>query len=126
MDVTQIEKDHGVQFISDMTLADFLKVIDAKLAELDEKVTKYLKDNAEDIQNWKNCSPHEITVITDLHKTFAANMKTALEELKDVSTKQLHKNYTVPSLIVETFVDLARKVSTIHYSKLQRSYVRLA
>jgi hypothetical protein len=126
MDVTQIEKDHGVQFISDMTLTDFLKVIDAKLAELDEKVTKYLKDSADDIQNWRNCTPHELTVITDIHKSYAENMKASLEDLKEVATKELSSKYMVPCLIIETFVDLARKVSTIHYVKLQPSHVRLA
>jgi hypothetical protein len=124
MDVTQIEKDHGIQFVSDMTLTDFFKVIDAKTAELDEKMTQYLRDSASDIKNWKNCSPHEISVLTEMHKSYVNSLRTALEELKGVATKQLSKNYMVPSLLIETFMDLARKTTTLHYIKLQPSHAR--
>ncbi|MDR1625950.1 MAG: hypothetical protein LBT33_05355 [Spirochaetia bacterium] len=125
MDVTQIEKDHGIQFVSDMTLTDFLKVIDAKTAELDEKIAKYLKDSADDIKNWKNCTPHELTVITNMHKSFANSLRATLEDLKEVATKELHKNFMVPSLIIETFMDLSRKTTALHYLKLQPSHVRM-
>jgi DNA phosphorothioation-dependent restriction protein DptG len=126
MDVTQIEKDHGIQFISDMTLTDFLKLIDAKTTELNEKVAKYLKDSSDDINNWKNCSPHEVSVITDMHKSYTDSMQAALEDLKEVATKSLNKNYTVPCLLIETFMEIARKTTTLHYVKLQPSHVRIA
>jgi hypothetical protein len=126
MDVTQIEKDHGIQFVSDMTLADFVKVIDAKAAELDEKAAKYLKDSADDIRNWKNCTPHELNLITSMHKLYADDLKANLQDLKEIATKELNKNYMVPSLIVETFMDIARKITTLHYLKLQPSHVRIA
>jgi hypothetical protein len=126
MDVTQEEKDRGVVFISDMTVPDFLKVIDAKLDELEKRAEKYLTSCEQDIRQWKNMSPHQLNVLIDIHKTYVEGLRATLRDLKDVATKNLHKDYLVPSLFVETFVDLARKVATIAYIKLPASHVRIA
>ena len=126
MDLTQEEKDRGILILTDMTLSDFYKVIDAKIAELDEKVAKYVAASADDIRNWKHCTPHELNVLVDIHKTYAESTRKGLQELKTIATKNLNKDYMVPGIIVETFVDLARKVSTIHYIKLPASYSRVS
>ena len=113
-------------FISDMTFPDYLKVVDAKIDELDTKAEKYLAACEEDIRRWKNMTPHQLNVLIEIHKTYVDSTRTTLENLKEVATKNLHKDYLVPSLLVETFVDLARKVSTIVYIKLPNSHVRIA
>jgi hypothetical protein len=126
MDVTQEEKDRGIQFIADMTLDDFMKVIDAKIGELDGKAEKYMADCQADIGAWKNMTPHQLNVLIDIHKSYIDSARATMQDLKDISTKNLHKDYLVPSLIVETFVDLSRKVSSIAYIKLPNSHIRLA
>jgi predicted nuclease with TOPRIM domain len=126
MDVTQEEKERGIQFISDMTLDDFMKVINAKLSELNDKAEKYMKECEADIRKWKNLTPHQVNVLIDIHKSYIESARAALEDLKDICTKNLHKDYLVPSLIVETFIDLSRKVATIAYIKLPESHIRLA
>jgi hypothetical protein len=126
MDVTQEEKNRGIMFLSDMTLSDFIKVVDAKINELDTKAAKYLKDCDADIRQWKNMTPHQLNVLIDIHKSYVESARAAMQELKEISLKNLHKDYLVPSLIIETFVELARKVSTIAYIKLPQSHIRLA
>ena len=125
MDLTQEEKDRGLMFISDMTFPDYLKVIDAKIDELDKKAEKYLASCEEDIRQWKNMTPHQVNVLIDIHKVYVESTRETLQNLKDIATKNLHKDYLVPSLIIETFVDLARKVSTIAYIKLPNSHARI-
>ena len=125
MDVTQEEKDRGITFISDMTFPDYLKVIDAKVDELDKRAQVYLASCEEDIRQWKNMTPHQISVLIDIHKTFIESTRATLQDLKEVATKNLHKDYLVPSLMIETFVNLARKISSIAYIKLPNSHVRL-
>ena len=126
MDVTQEERDHGIVFISDMTLQDFIKVIDAKIDELNTRAKKYFATCDEDIRQWKNMSPHQTNVLIDIHKTYVEAARSGLQDLKEVATKNLHKDYLVPSFLVETFVYLARKVASIAYFKLPASYVRIA
>ena len=126
MDVTQSEREHGITFISDMTLQDFFKVIDAKIDELNTRADKYMADCEADIRQWKNMTPHQDSVLIEMHKAYIEAARSTLQELKEVSTKNLHKDYLVPSLFIETFVDLARKVSTIAYIKLPNSHVRIA
>jgi hypothetical protein len=126
MDVTQEEKDRGIMFISDMTLQDFLKVVDAKLDELEKRAAKYLATCEQDIRQWKNMSPHQLNVLIDIHNAYVDGARTTLQDLKDVATKNLHKDYLVPSLLVETFLDLSRKVASIVYIKLPGSHIRIA
>jgi Asp-tRNA(Asn)/Glu-tRNA(Gln) amidotransferase A subunit family amidase len=109
-----------------MTLDDFNKVIDAKITELNEKVKDYLTASTEDIKQYKNATPHELNVAIELHKSYAASLKAALEDLKEICDKKLHKDYMVPTFLIETFIELARKVTTLHYVKLQPSHVRVA
>jgi hypothetical protein len=113
-------------FTSDMTFPDYMKVIDAKIDELDTKAEKYLAACEDDIRQWKNMTPHQLNVLIDIHKTYVESTRATLQDLKEVATKNLHKDYLVPSLLIETFVDLARKVSTISYIKLPNSHVRIA
>ena len=124
MDVTQDEKDHGIMFISDMTFPDYIKAIEAKVAELDKKADKYLTACEADIRQWKNMTPHQLNVLIDLHKAYIDGTRATLNDLKEMATKNLHKDYMVPSLMIETFVDLSRKISTIAYIKLPNSHVR--
>ena len=126
MDLTQDEKDRGLVFISDMTFPDYIKVIDAKIDELDVKAEKYLTACEADIRQWKNMTPHQLNVLIDIHKAYIEGTRVTLQDLKEVATKNLHKDYLVPSLMIETFVDLARKISTIAYIKLPNSHTRIA
>jgi hypothetical protein len=126
MDPTHEEKEYGILIITNMTLDDFIKVIDAKIQELDVKVKAYLAASTEDIKRYKNATPHELNVAIELHKSFAASLKATLEDLKDICVKRLHKDYMVPTFLVETYIDLARKVTTLHYIKLQPSHLRVA
>ena len=125
MDVTQEEKDHGVMFISDMTLSDFIKVTDAKIDELNGRADKYLAACEEDIRQWKNMTPYQLSVLIDIHKAFVEETRSTLQTLKEVAIKNLHKDYLVPSLLIETFVGIARRVSSIAYIKLPNSHVRI-
>ena len=125
MDLTQEEKDRGLMFISDMTFPDYLKVIDAKIDELDKKAEIYLAACEEDIRQWKNMTPHQLSVLIDIHKVYIDSTRTTLENLKEIATKNLHKDYLVPSFLIETFVTLARKISSIAYIKLPDSFVRV-
>jgi hypothetical protein len=126
MDPTHEEKEHGILIVTNMTLDDFNKVIDAKIAELDEKVNEYLAASTADIKQYKNATPHELNVAIELHKSYAASLKATLEDLKEICIKKLHKDYMVPTFLVETYLELARKVTTLYYVKLQPSHIRVA
>lgn len=126
MDPTLQEKEHGILIITSMTLDDFMKVIDAKVDELNTKVKEYLPECMADIKQSRNLTPHEIDVTINLHKSYLASIKATMEDLREVCRKNLHKDYMVPSILVETFVDLARKVSSLKYLKMQPSHDRLS
>ena len=126
MDLTKKEKDSGIIFIADMNYGDFMKVIDAKIAELNETLKVYIAEVMEDTKSVHNITPHQIDVIIEMHKSYIASLRGTLEDLKEIGRKSLHKDYMVPSLIVETYVELARKVCTLKYIKLQPTYARMA
>lgn len=126
MDLTQTEKDSGIAFIADMNYNDFLKVIDAKIAELNEKVKVYIAEVTEDTKKVLNITPHQIDVIIDMHKSYVASLRDTLEDLKEIGQKSLHKDYMVPALIIETYIEIARKVCTLKYLKQQQTYSRTA
>jgi len=126
MDPTLQEKEHGILIITSMTLDDFMKVVDAKIDELNTKVKEYLPECEADIRQSRNLTPHEIEVTIDLHKSYLASIKATMEDFREVCKKSLNKDYMVPSLIVETLLDLARKVSSLKYLKMQPSHDRLS
>ena len=126
MDLTLDEKQRGILILTDMTYDDFLRVIDAKIDELNHKVKEYIPAATEDIKQVRNVTSHEIDVTIELHKSYVASLKGTLEDLREICKKSLHKDYMVPTLIIETYVDLARKVCTLKYVKLQPTHERIA
>lgn len=126
MTVTQDERDRGILVLTSMRLDEFMKVIDAKISELNDKSKVYLEECIADYHQYKGATPHEIETAIELHKQYVANLKNMLQDLKDTCKKNLHKDYLVPSLIVETFIELARKATALKYVKMQPTVARVA
>lgn len=126
MTVTQDERDRGILVLTYMRLDEFMKVIDAKISELNDKSKVYLEECIADYHQYKGATPHEIETAIELHKLYVANLKNTLQDLKESCKKNLHKDYMVPTLIVETFIELARKVTAIKYVKMQPTVARVA
>jgi len=126
MTVTQDERDRGILVLTSMRLDEFMKVIDAKISELNDKSKVYLEECIADYHQYKGATPHEIETAIELHKQYVANLKNMLQDLKETCKKNLHKDYLVPSLIVETFIELARKATAIKYVKMQPTVARVA
>jgi len=126
MTVTQDERDRGILVLTSMRLDEFMKVIDAKISELNDKSKVYLEECIADYHQYKGATPHEIETAIELHKQYVANLKNMLQDLKETCKKNLHKDYLVPLLIVETFIELARKATAIKYVKMQPTVARVA
>jgi hypothetical protein len=126
MTVTQDERDRGILVLTSMRLDEFMKVIDAKISELNDKSKVYLEECIADYHQYKGATPHEIETAIELHKQYVANLKNMLQDLKETCKKNLHKDYLVPLLIVETFIELARKATAIKYVKMQTTVARVA
>ncbi|GAB4368391.1 MAG: hypothetical protein Kow009_05170 [Spirochaetales bacterium] len=126
MTVTQDERDRGILVLTSMRLDEFMKVIDAKISELNDKAKVYLEECIADYHQYKGATPHEIETAIELHKQYIANLKNMLQDLKETCKKNLHKDYLVPTIIVETFIELARKATALKYVKMQPSVQRVA
>jgi len=126
MTVTQDERDRGILVLTSMRLDEFMKVIEAKISELNDKSKVYLEECIADYHQYKGATPHEIETAIELHKQYVANLKNMLQDLKETCKKNLHKDYLVPALIVETFIELARKATAIKYVKMQPTVARVA
>ncbi|MFQ3621243.1 MAG: hypothetical protein SNJ78_09920, partial [Spirochaetales bacterium] len=103
-----------------------LKVMDAKISELNDKAKVYMEECIADYHEHKGATPHEIETAIELHKQYIAGLKSTLQDLKDICKKNLHKDYLVPTVIVETFIELSRKMTALKYVKMQPSVVRVA
>ncbi len=126
MDVTKEEKARGIHIITSMTLADFFSVIDKKIDELDEKVALYIQECTDDYHECKLATPYEIETAIELHKTYASSLKGVLLDLKEICKSNLNKNYMVPTLIVEAYMEVARKMTALKYVKMPPSHVRIS
>jgi len=126
MDVTKEEKARGIHIITSMTLADFFSVIDKKIDELDEKVALYIQECTDDYHECKLATPHEIETAIELHKTYASSLRGVLLDLKEICKSNLNKNYMVPTLIVEAYMEISRKMTTLKYVKMPPSHVRIS
>lgn len=126
MDVTKEEKARGIHIITSMTLADFFSVIDKKIEELDEKVDLYIQECTDDYHECKMATPHELETAIELHKAYASSLRGILLDLKEVCKSNLNNNYMVPTLIVEAYMEVARKLTALKYVKMQPSHARIS
>lgn len=126
MTVTQDERDRGILVLTSMRLDEFMKVIDAKISELNDKSKVYIEECIADYHEYKGATPHEIETAIELHKAYVAGIKSILTDMKDICKKNLHKDYLVPSLIVETFIEIARRTTALKYVKMQPTVERVA
>ena len=126
MDVTKDEKARGIHIITSMTLADFFSVIDKKVDELDEKVALYVQECTDDYHECRLATPHEIETAIELHKAYATSLRGILLDLKEVVKSNLHKDYMVPTLLVEAYMEVARKVTALKYVKMPPSHARIS
>jgi hypothetical protein len=125
MDLTQDEKQRGIRILTSMRLSDFLTVIDRKTEELDDKVEIYVKECVADYKACKQATPHEIDTAIELHKAYAATLRSILTNLKEICKSNLNKDYMVPALLIETFMEVARRATALKYIKMQPSHDRI-
>jgi hypothetical protein len=125
MDLTHEEKKRGIRILTSMRLNDFITVIDRKKDELDEKVELYMKECIADYKECKSVTPHEIDTAIELHKAYAMSLGSVLIDMKELCKKNLNKDYMVPTLLIETFMEVARKTTVLKYVKMQPSHDRI-
>lgn len=125
METTRDERDRGILIISAMTLKDFLTLIDRKIEEFEDKAAKYLDDCHEDLNQVTDMPEHEIQICVKYHEASIQKYREMLVEFKKISEKNLDDNHMVPRQMVELCVDLARKVTSIRYTKVAPSLVRV-
>lgn len=126
MDVTQDEKDRGILIVTSMTLDDFMHVIDAKISEMNDKIKLYIEECTEDYSHCKSATPHEVATAVELHKAYVAGLKSILTDLKEICKSNLHKDYMVPDLLVESFMEVSRRATALKYIKMQPSHNRIS
>jgi hypothetical protein len=124
MDLTQEEKDRGILIITSMKLDDFYKVIDAKIGELNDKIKIYVQECIEDYSHCKSATPHEVATAVELHKAYVAGLKSMLVDLKEIIKSNLNKDYMVPAMLIESFMEVSRRTTALKYMKMQATHDR--
>ena len=124
MDLTQEERDRGILIITSMKLEDFYKVIDAKIAELNDRIKVYVQECVEDYSHCKSATPHEVETAVALHKAYVAGLKNMLLDLQEIIKSNLNKDYMVPEMLIESFMEVARRTTALKYMKMQATLDR--
>ncbi len=125
MEPTFAEREKGILVIRTMRRDDFLKVVDAKIAEFEEKAEAYLQECSDDLNNSYAMAPHEIDTCVKFHKIYIENLRNMLLELKEVAQKQMDPRYMVSATVVEQLIILSRKTSTVKYGRIEKSVQRV-
>lgn len=125
METTRDERERGILIISAMTLKDFLTLIDRKSEEFEDKAAQYMDECREDLNQVTDMPEHEIQICIKYNETMIQKHREMLAELRKISEKNLDDNHMVPRQMVELCVEFARRATSIRYTRIAPSKIRV-